>query len=649
MKSQKITFLMTVPSILEDFTLRKDFGAAARCLAKLNFVVCGGGGLKASVGRALASQSVTLLNHFGGTELGALAPIFQPDDGYDWRYLRVRSDLGLEMETLNHESRSCRLIGYPFAWNAKFELQDQLEYRSINKSDVKILGRNDDILVLATGEKVLPHPLERALEHHPSVRHAIAFGNGQFEIGILIDPVDECANPEDFVEEIWPSVLSANTLMDGHARISERSAIIVKPPGKDILLTDKGSVQRKAVYTTFESEIASIYAKLEGSQTNGDIAPFDLSKAEETLASMVQLCLPSRNIGITNSDEDFVNLGMDSLEATKLRRMLNAGLRNSNHEIYSKQDLPSGFVYAHPSISGLAKALRSPFNGGVPGQSRAESMTGLVSKYVVANTADSLTRPNCSVVLTGSTGNLGAHLLTELAHRENVDRVVCLLRQPRSTLGEDLHNNLAERRSNSLRERGIHLSDKARAKIQVLPWNVGKDFLGLGDDAYQELTSHVTHIFHGAWPMDFKLMLPSFEPQIKAVRDLIELCRAAHRTRPYVKPRLVLASSIAVVGCYSKISSPGISVPESLMDDPLTTLPIGYAEAKWCCEKVMQSAQISIPHELEPVVVRIGQLSGSQATGFWSEKEHIAAFVKACQDVQAVPNLQGVSMLLQLK
>ena len=636
---------MTVPSILEDFTLMHDFTTAAKFLARLNFVACGGGGLRESVGVALESQNVTILNHFGATELGALAPIFQPDSGYDWRYLRVRSDLGIELVILDQESRSCKLVGHPFAWDSKFELQDRLEYNPINKSEVKILGRNDDLLVLDTGEKVLPYPLERALEQHPLVRRAIAFGTGHFELGLLVEPVNDRVVAEDFVEEIWPSVLSANTLMDSHAWISTKFAIIVKSPGKDIPLSDKGSIQRKEVYKAFESEISSVYAKLEKSQTYEDLAPFDFVRADDTLRSMIQSCLPLRgNPDLSNSDEDFVNLGMDSLSATKLRRMLNSALRKSKHPVYSKQDLPADFVYAHPSISRLTKALESPTNDPVPAESIAEEMRKLVSKYAVVNIAKPLEGFGCSIVLTGSTGNLGVHLLAQLASLDKVNRIVCLLRHHRSPLSPNL-NNLVERQNDALKERGIQLSDTAWSKIQCLPWKVGEEFLGLGLDGFQNLASHVTHIFHGAWPMDFKLKLSSFEPQIKAVSDLIELCRAAHIRRSFFKPRLVFASSIAVVGRYSKVSSTGASVPEVPMEDPLSTLPIGYAEAKWCCEKVIESAHTSFHHEMEAVIVRIGQLSGSLATGFWSEKEHLAALVRACQDVQAVPNLQGVSTL----
>lgn len=110
------------------------------------------------------------------------------------------------------------------------------------------------------------------MEQHSSIRRAIAFGNGQFELGILIEPINEQVDPDIFIKEIWPTVLAANRLMDSHAWISTKSAILIKPANKQIPLSDKGSPQRKEVYNTFEPEIAALYSKLEGCQANEDIS-----------------------------------------------------------------------------------------------------------------------------------------------------------------------------------------------------------------------------------------------------------------------------------------------------------------------------------------------------------------------------------------
>ena len=622
-----------------------DFAAAAELLARFKFVACGGGGLKISVGLALASKNVTLLNHFGATELGALAPIFQPGSDYDWRYLRVRSDLGLNLEKLDPVSRVVKLVGYPFAWNSTFELQDRLELNPLNEFEVKILGRNDDLLVLATGEKVLPYPLEQAMEQHPLIRRAIAFGNGQFELGILIEPISEQPGPDTFIEEIWPSVLAANRLMDSHAWISTKSAILIKPANRKIPLSDKGVPQRKEVYNNFELEIAAVYSKLAGAQANEEVTPFDFENVENTLRDMVQACLsPYSEVTISHSDEDFVNLGMDSLKATKLRRLLNASLRKSKHPALSCRDLPSDFVYAHPSISRLSRALKESSDQIVPVE---DVMRSMVAKYAVTEDFPMRRRSSHVVLLTGTTGNLGAHLLAQIAGLDSVNRVICLLRY-QGLCSEHTNDSLINRQLDAFKERGIEMSERIWSKVQLLPWFVGKEFLGLDYNEYQALATQITHIFHGAWPMDFKLKIESLEPQIKTVRDLVELARLAHQKRPAMKPRLAIASSIATVGRYSELSPLGAVVPEIPMEDPAATLPIGYAHAKWCCEKVVESAQQAIPHEIESMIVRIGQLSGSQSTGFWSHKEHLPALIKACQDIRAVPDLQGVSSIRHL-
>ena len=175
---------MTVPNVMEEMTHLEEFLTVAEHLTCLDFVAVGGGGMKPDVAKMLHERCVKLLNHFGATELGALAPIFRPGEDYDYRYLLLRTDLGLRLEfsdgDLNSgpsEPRSCKLLGQPFAWDSEFELQDALENIPVRPtSEVRILGRNDDIVVLATGEKVTPNVLEQTVEARPDVKTAVVIG-----------------------------------------------------------------------------------------------------------------------------------------------------------------------------------------------------------------------------------------------------------------------------------------------------------------------------------------------------------------------------------------------------------------------------------------------------------------------------------------
>ena len=319
LRNPEFTSLMTVPTILEDIVLMEPSGAAALKLARLDFVVVGGGGIKDSVGSALHTNGVTLLNHFGATELGALAPIFRPDKSYDWRYLRLRKDMGLKLKKLESKDGSDEahmLIGHQFGSNSMFELQDSLEVNPLKpEAEVKILGRKDDLLVLATGEKVSPSTMENVMEQEPSIKRAIVFGTGQFEVGVLIEPVPDVTGRESaFIDAIWPAIIEANKTVDQHACISSKAAVVVKPPDKQIPLSDKGSAQRKEVYSQFDSEIQSMYDRLEKEGSSTALQPIDPEDPGISVRAIVQMCLPPHNKpGLWTDDDDFVRLGMDSV------------------------------------------------------------------------------------------------------------------------------------------------------------------------------------------------------------------------------------------------------------------------------------------------------------------------------------------------
>jgi nucleoside-diphosphate-sugar epimerase len=638
-----ITSLMTVPTIMEDITSSEDFSNAARVLASLDFIAVGGGGLKQSTGYKLHKMGVKILNHFGATELGALSPIFRPDKDYDYNYLRVRSDLGLKLCSLNsklHGERACKLIGYPFGWDCAFELQDRLEYNPLKPhSEVKILGRNDDIIVLATGEKVQPSIFERALEQESSIRRAIMFGHGQNETGVLIEPSSNIFGDEDlFLREVWPSIQQANRLIDGQGRISSKSAILIKPDDKELPLSEKGVPQRKRVYSVFNTEIEALYRQLETGKSKDSAMDINLDDIKGSFRRMVQRCLPSHRAEATwGDDDDFIHLGMDSLQVMQLRRILNASLSHSGHYHYQNHSLPADFIYSHPSVSHMVAALEKKQQP----QTSSKIMEDLLRKYGMKST-DLGTRPQGSIVLlTGSTGNLGSHLLLSLMRSPDVKKIICLIRAKHGETGLSSVGAMELRQTESFEERGIAPSEHEWSKIKFLPWKPGTDHLGLDENTYRYLASVVTDIFHSAWPMDFKRKLTTFAPHIQTVRELLQLGRDIHNRQTGLRPRVVFASSIATVGRYQTRSSTRV-VPELPLADPETALPMGYSEAKWVCENVMESAYDLLRSEINPMIVRIGQLSGSQKTGYWSSKEHIAALVKASETLGRMPVLEGV-------
>ncbi|KAL8717980.1 MAG: hypothetical protein Q9225_004839 [Loekoesia sp. 1 TL-2023] len=639
---------MTVPTILEQVVGSSTANDYTE-LSRLDFVAIGGGALKNAVGNALKQHGVRLLNHYGATELGPLAYIHIPNEAYDWHFLRIRSDAGLrltEIKTDTNNGRVFKLSGRPFGWNTDFEIQDSLVKNDLAVSsehvEVRVMGRTDDLLVLATGEKIWPQAIESHLEALPIVKTAVVFGEQQDEIGVLVELQDHNDAPGDqgSIDLLWCSIQDLNRTLDGHARISSKDAILLKPQNKDIPRSDKGSVMRQEVYRTFSDELKAAHHRLSATTTAQTESAIDKNNIEESLRSLVELCLQDR-IDSTHwkSGDDFFELGMDSLEATRLARCLGS--------LSNAQDFPglipgiSGplFIYSNPTLGRLAAAmLGRPV---AARQDRTLHMQRLRNKHVheMRLYQGSSHKEQFVVLLTGSTGSLGAHLLYDLVKNQSIERVICLNRalsklepEPKSSLV------LRERQEKANARHGLAFSNEMWDKIELIASDISNPGLGLKPQARSQIAGQVTHILHNAWPMDFQRTLESLEGQVHAVRNLLDFAQDAKDTRKGRKPKLVFLSSIAVAG-----RSPEKLVLEQGLSDPSSTVPMGYAEAKWVCEEVLASAVQLMGDKVDPVIIRIGQLSGSSTTGYWNLTEHLAAIIKCSHDIAALPALQGGS------
>ncbi|KAF2173929.1 hypothetical protein M409DRAFT_16197 [Zasmidium cellare ATCC 36951] len=625
--------LMTVPSTLEDISLLPD-NSGAKALQKMRFVAFGGGPLKISVGEKLASNGVPLLNHYGATEIGAICPIFDPRKsgiGYDFHFFRIRTDHNIVMETVPSapgEQALYKLTARPFGWDSVFEVQDNLvaspEYP---KTDFNSLGRNDDLIVLATGEKVLPNILETAVSESEHCKAAIAIGQSQFQIGLLVEPKGEVYewDFESFRDALWPVVERANQLMDAQGRISSKKAIAIVPAGQTLPRTDKGSIQRKEVYRVFDELINETFRSLEEDDLDDDSLPLlDTDNLESEIKSMIQERLTWKvPEDQWTAEDDLFDLGMDSLQAIQLRRLLTKTARK-NATKPEDESIPREFVYSHPSVSKLAAAVRGQGNAGD---------VDLINKYV-GEYKPSRGSGGSVVLLTGSTGSLGSHIVADLVEDPTVSQVICLIR-PRE--GDETP---LDRQFSALSSKHLDISGENLSKIRAYATNTSSYHLGLQEDDYAFIRDSVTHIIHNAWPMDFNRQLPSFESQFMALDNLIWLSRSAFSRRPSTRQTFVFISSIATVGNYPDLSGEQI-VREIPMENNDAVDDFGYARAKLVCERIVEDLAANASNEVDAKYVRVGQMTGAQTSGLWNTTEHFPSLAKSSKFVGALPQLKG--------
>lgn len=631
--------LFVVPSLLEDMiNLPQETGIEA--LKRLDYVKCGGGALAADAGDKLRALGVKLSIGFGSTEVGSLGLFRPPSLDDDWRFFSLRQDrhcypqlLGDLSEPVDSRQYTLR-IQIP-GWEEEHVIGDTfLTSKADPGRDFRPFVRTDDIIVLSTGENVQPHVLESMLNRCKEVRAAIAFGVGWPSIGVLVEPAQEVLGRQSFVDTLWQTVVATQNKTEGPGRIWSKDHIVVLEPGQTLPRSDKGSILRNAAYEDFAKGIEGAYA---ASTTLCETSTFLLllcqhETTEKRAAHLEALLfdymtdeLKVERAQLT-ADVDFVqDLQLDSRQLTQLHHFIVHGANP-----YAKK-LPLDFVYTESSIRQLSAFLmRKDPTCVASAMEDALTLESLMKEVVLPF----MPRPQTSdlqatVLLTGSTGSLGSHVLAHLISMPTVVRVVCLNREA--------HDAPSSRQFECNQIKGAPIAAEMRGKIEILAADLRRPCLGLSEETYKRLTESVTHVIHGAFQVNFLLMHNQFKNQYIVMSRMIEFSLSASST-------ILFVSSVAAVGrSLSASTTPDSTtmVPEMPFQDKWHMPSLGYGTAKLACEKMLEIA--SRDHGLSSIVVRCGQLSGALSNGYWNSKEIFPALFRASQKVGALPGMPGVS------
>lgn len=395
------------------------------------------------------------------------------------------------------------------------------------------------------------------------------------------------------------------------------------------------SILRPACYKKFAPIIEDIYERFERGgngpgQTKAQVDTLDEMEAFLT-KTISDVLGPSTTISSSASggrgelgpETDLFAHGVDSLQATRVRNVINKGLELGEHQVSLGQNI----VYEHPSIRQLAAYLlglkageRDNTHSQAQGSDKEEGQvpaheklmwdfvnkfsTQILSPAIKGNSSDNSDQVEGNiddggetVVLTGATGSLGAHILDQLTRRPSITRVICLSRA--TSDAESL-----ERLQASLKQRQRNLTPEAWSKILSFAADVNNsDRLGLKTETYEMIRTSATAVVHNAWPVNFNLSLPSFEPHVGGAVNLMNLAQSSERK---VKPTVFFSSSVSTVqgGKWFETKL----CPEDFMSEAGTASGMGYGRSKWCVEKILEKA--AKEKQARVGVFRIGQLVG---------------------------------------
>ncbi|KAJ7701502.1 hypothetical protein B0H17DRAFT_1157730 [Mycena rosella] len=622
--------LMAIPAL---FSIWAASPEAMAYLKTLRIVLWSGGALPYQLGSFLHGSGVNMRGMYGATETGPLSRITLPEgDEQEWEWLRFADQVKIRWVPQGDETFECQLMTWENHTLLVENLHDVKGYATsdlfVNHPEKKyLIGRIDDVIVHTSGEKTVPAPMEDILLGSPYVSGAVMFGRNREQAGILIEPTCKLAidveNAKQFAElrnKIWPIVEEANNIAPAFSRIF-KEMIIFASVAKPLPRAGKGTVQRKPAVDLYSREIDAVYVWLisspgynvvaENTNLIDSIEPPTVWQATLIKVWLVELAKDLCNSVEISSTVDLFQQGFDSLSATVFRIRIISALRSSAETNIRRASagVTQNFVYSHPTISKLSMHLEQLVNGTMKD---AESPDVVMSE-MIAKHASGFAQPIASppstghptvILLTGSTGNLGSHILASLLQNETVSKPSAT--RPCSGIGLDT---------------GL----LASLKLVCVEGRINQKDLGLNLNLYNEIRTSVTVIIHNAWQLDFNLTLDSFEPHILGTRHLADFALSSP-----LSPKFVFISSIAAMSADPAVGPS----PKEMMY--VAAGAFGYGQSKFVAEQILMQSG------LHTASLRIGQLYGGLPNGAWATTDWIPILVKSSKTLGCLPLVDGL-------
>ncbi|KAF8601152.1 acetyl-CoA synthetase-like protein [Ceratobasidium sp. AG-I] len=589
-------FLLTTPRFLETFS---------------------GVPLPDRIGNTLARQGVRLHSGYCAIQLGFTVAPYDPSkqDPCDWAYMRLSDRVEARFQPRYDTEGSYELMFLagqthePFLINLETENEQAYRTKDLvvphpSKPNLwKIVGRLDDQIVLISGEKLNPSAMESEIIRCPIVQYAAIFGHERNQTGVLIELTEDvtvglqtregCAN---LIAQVWPYIERANQTSSSDFHLA-RNAIIFADPVRLLPRTSKGTVLRKLVLKSYEKKIAEMYAALkpEASVRMEAKEPKAWTNVQE-VQTWLKKCVEEMLERQVDPEGNWFQLGMD-------RNALDASGAAQTREAAAKLNYQT--IFTNPTVSRLTGFLvrmctSKPTS---PSSDILHSIRSMIQKYEYKWTGQKISlgvRGDVTkerVVVTGTTGALGSHLLAVLLESDAVESVWALNRKSKE--------GGMERQRASFEDKMLDVRLLESEKLN-------------------------------AWPVKFNLALHSFEDNIQGARVLLDLAFRSPR-----KPRFLFTSSMTAAGFgrSSRLLKEKYLEPEDAVD------AVGYGQSKLVTEKILESARAA---GLETCVVRIGQLAGDEKSGAWYPSEWIPSMITSSVSAGCLPIAIGHASWLPL-
>jgi len=301
-------------------------------------------------------------------------------------------------------------------------------------------------------------------------------------------------------------------------------------------------------------------------------------------------CLGRTAFGIK---DNFFELGGSSI----LLATVYAGIR-------AKIDKPFSLdtFFETPTIEGLAISIDE--NGGKFDHQHEfldATKDSILNESIYPNWDDNIEKSKDMILLTGSMGFLGAHVLSELLQKTS-SRIYCLIRS---------HEDI------SLHKQQLHILKKLKLdnalefsdRIYPIFGDITKENLGLNSVDYHFIVDNCTHIIHCAANVNHMYGYS----KLKTANSLstIELIKIAMNGQPKK------LSYISTESAISENNNQGVGYEAEVRENPGQFFG-GYALSKWVSERLLKQA---FDRGMSGLILRPGNIFMNTDTGISSPLE----------------------------
>lgn len=623
---------LIAPSILVDIAKNE---SVMRKLASWDFVSYGGAPLPDSASNKLwdycrlivdigSTETFMLAEFAANKKEEALSHSFHPCLGFEMRH---RYEDQYELVFVRQEQYK--------RWQGAFQTFPDLQeygmsdlYSEDPKAPGRWLyrGRTDDIVVLSNGEKISPQEMEALITTQNGVNGSLVIGNGRFRPALLVEPSIATADDEakkQMIDQLWNVVQEANKLVPGYAQIDRAHIGILDGP-YTFERSGKGVIKRKTSIDELSAFVDKLYKDAEENVVAFDLEFGSADALRTTLLANVQREFEKLR-GI-DADNDIFQRGFDSLQVLQMTRSLKGSIENWTGK--PAEGLKANFVYEHNSVDSMVEPLLSAARGHVVESSISashEELQDLLEIHTAPASVASLTPPSTpprrfTIVLTGSTGNLGSYILDSLIRNSSVSHIHCLNRSK----SEQRHHQL-------FADRGLPPNFE---KVTFHRADLASPMFGLSEPSYRAISAEATHLIHNAWPVDFNKSIRSFTSQLSGCQRLTEFA-----VQSRFRPHIFFVSSIGTANSWAVSTQE--RVPEGLLMDWDAAEPMGYTQSKLAAERIFARATETLG--ISATLCRVGQIAGPvlREEGVWNQREWFPSLIASSQYLGKIPQSLG--------